>query len=332
MSQTSHPFAFGRVCVLENALVNSDKLKRVLDAKSAEDALKGLVEIGFGAGEQANDVYDYEKLIKRDLETAYAFVHDVTPDEKITNLFFYHYDYHNVKVLIKAGILKEEPDDLLIPYGTIDVEVLKQAVDNPNRVAIPQEMAEFIKTCTGEAEIEATEIGYLADGALYKQIARELKSIKGKGAKSIEQYFNVQADYNNVLAVLRSRGLKDASLISKAYLPLGNFTLNELYDTYEKDNESFLKLLRMKKVDSGLIEGVSYYFENGTMSLMEKNRDNYFIKLFKPLSKDAFSIGPVLGYLMAKEQQANIIRLIMVAKINELPQEQVLERLRDLYE
>ena len=114
MPQTSHPFAFGRVCVLENALVTSEKLKRVLDAKSAEDALKGLVEIGFGAGEQVTDVYDYEKLIKKDLETAYAFVHDVTPDEEITNLFFYHYDYHNIKVLIKAAILKEDAENLLI--------------------------------------------------------------------------------------------------------------------------------------------------------------------------------------------------------------------------
>ena len=68
------------------------------------------------------------------------------------------------------------------------------------------------------------------------------------------------------------------------------------------------------------------------MSLIEKNKDNYFIKLFKPLSKNPFNIGPVLGYLMAKEQQANIVRLIMVAKINEMPQERVLERLRDLYE
>ncbi len=329
MPQTSHPFAFGRVCVLENALVTSEKLKRVLDAKSAEDALKGLVEIGFGAGEQVTDVYDYEKLIKKDLETAYAFVHDVTPDEEITNLFFYHYDYHNIKVLIKAAILKEDAENLLIPYGTISVDVLKQAVDSHAKVELPPEMVEFIKVCTGESQIEASEIGYLADGALYKQIARELGKIKNK---VIRQYFNVQADYNNVLSVLRSRNLNDASLISKAYLPLGNFALDELYDAFEKDNEAFLKFLRMKNVDSGIVEGVEYFFEKGTMSLIEKNKDNYFIKLFKPLSKNPFNIGPVLGYLMAKEQQANIVRLIMVAKINEMPQERVLERLRDLYE
>lgn len=330
MPQTSYPFAFGRVCVLENALVTSDKLKRVLDAKSADDALKGLVEIGFGAGEQVKDMYDYEKLIKKDLETAYGFVHEVTPEEKVTNLFFCHYDYHNIKVLIKAAILKEEVEDLLIPYGTISIDTLKQAVrEGTAKVDLPKEMIEFIDACTNDAEIEASEIGYLADGALYKQIARELKKVKHK---AIQQYYNVQADYNNVLTVLRSRNLGDVSLISKAYLPLGNFTLDELFRAFDKDNESFLKELRTKGIDRGVIEGVEYYFEHGTMSLIEKNRDNYFIRLFKPLSTNPFSIGPVLGYLMAKEQQANIIRLIMVAKINELPQEHVLERLRDLYE
>lgn len=330
MPQASYPFAFGRVCVLENALVTSDKLKRVLDAKSADDALKGLVEIGYGAGEQVSDVYDYEKLIKKDLEVSYAFVHEVTPEEKVTNLFFYHYDYHNIKVLIKAAILKEEAENLLIPYGTIDIEDLKRALkEGTNKVNLPPEMVEFINICTDESEIEASEIGYLADGALYKQIARELKTIKHK---AIKQYFSVQADYNNVLAVLRSRNLKDASLISKTYLPLGNFTLNELYNAFEKEGDDFIKILSGKNADKGLIEGVEYYFDHGTMSLIEKNRDNYFIRLFKPLSTNPFTIGPVLGYLMAKEQQANIIRLIMVAKINELPQEHVLERLRDLYE
>ncbi len=330
MPQASHAFAYGRVRVLENALITSEKLKRVIDAKSAKDALKALVEIGFGQGEQVEDVYDYEKLIKRDLETAYAFVHEVTPEEKVTNLFFYRYDYHNVKVLIKSEILKEDPNELLIPYGTLSIDILKRAMEaDASKLELPMEIVELINLYKNDANLEAAEIGYMADGALYKQIARELKKIKNK---TVKQYFSAQADYNNVLSLLRSRSLNDASLINKAYLELGNLSLDELYKAFDKDDEYVAKMLRVNEVSKGLISGFAYYVENGTMSLIEKNKDNEFIAQFKPLSSEPFDIGPVLGYLMAKEQQANIVRLLMVAKINELPNERVMERLRDLYE
>lgn len=330
MPQASHAYAYGRVRVLENTLLTSDKLKRVLDAKSGKDALKALVEIGYGAGEQVTDVYDYEKLIQKDLETAYAFVHEVTPEAKVTDLFFYRYDYHNVKVLIKAEILKEEAEDMLIPYGTIEIDKLKRALkEDADKLDLPQEMVELIDTYKNDATLEAAEIGYLADGALYKQIARELKKIKNQ---TVKQYFNAQVDYNNVLSLLRSRALGDASLINKAYLPLGIFTVNDLYNAFNYTAEDILNLVRKKDADKGLITGMEYFCEKGSMSLIEKNKDNYFIAPFKAQGSEPLEIGPVLGYLLAKEQQANIIRLIMVAKINDLPTESVLERLRDLYE
>lgn len=332
MPQTGHAYAYGRVRVLENALVTSDKMTRVLEAKSAKDALKALVEVGYGSGIIVDDIHDYEKLIRQDLESTYAFVHEVTPEPEVTDLFFLRYDYHNAKVLMKAKLLKEDAGDLLIPYGTIDTEKLQRAVDGGAQgLDLPPEMAELVNTFVNDAKLDPSQIGYLADGALYKQIARELKSIK-RSNKIIIDYFNAQADYDNVLSLLRSRGLGDAALINKAYLPLGHFTEQELFNVFDKQVEEIEKLLLRHDADKGLVEGLRYYADHGSLSLMEKNKDNYFIKAFKTMGDDPWSMGPALGYLLAKEQQAGIIRLIMVAKINDLPQEAVLERLRDSYE
>ena len=40
---------------------------------------------------------------------------------------------------------------------------------------------------------------------------------------------------------------------------------------------------------------------------------------------------PVIAYLLAKENEIKIIRIIMVGKINRLPTEEIRERLRDVY-
>ena len=46
---------------------------------------------------------------------------------------------------------------------------------------------------------------------------------------------------------------------------------------------------------------------------------------------DIFTIGPILGFLLAREAEAKAIRLIMVGKLNRLPQEKIRERLREMY-
>jgi V/A-type H+-transporting ATPase subunit C len=45
----------------------------------------------------------------------------------------------------------------------------------------------------------------------------------------------------------------------------------------------------------------------------------------------AFGPEPILAYLLAKELEGRLVRLIMVGKINNLPKETIKERLCDVY-
>ncbi|MDK2799758.1 MAG: V/A-type H+/Na+-transporting ATPase subunit [Clostridiales bacterium] len=45
----------------------------------------------------------------------------------------------------------------------------------------------------------------------------------------------------------------------------------------------------------------------------------------------AFGIEPLVAYLMAKENEIKIVRIIMVGKINNISNEIIRERLREAY-
>lgn len=327
MPSASYPYAYGYVRSLETSLMTSEKLRRVTDGTSAEDMLRALMDMGYGRGAEVTNVHDYELLIEQELKKTFEAVHRMTPQANITNLFFLKYDYQNLKVILKNRILGKEDDSLLVDYGTIPVKTIKNAVFNNETSYLPNEMKQVVVNARGSED--AVSIGYEADKALYTQISRELVNIDDK---NIVKYWETQADYFNVITVFRARALNDASLIEKSYLPLGNVRLKNMLAAFDKTDEEAARFLGTPNLDTGILEGLKYFAANKTLSVLEKNKDNFFIKLLKPLSYNQFSIAPVMGYLLAKAQEANIIRLMMVAKINNLPEKLIEERLRDLYE
>lgn len=327
MPTASYPYAYGCIRSLETSLINSAKLERMMAASNADDMLRALMDMGYGRGSSVESVYDYETLIDAELSKTFDAVHKMTPQAKVTNLFFLKYDYQNLKVLLKNRILNQDGDDQLVEYGTVPVKDLKNAVYNNDCAKLPTEMKAVVLACKDSSD--AVSIGYLADKALYKQISRELANIDDK---NVIKYWETQADYFNVITVFRARALNDISLIEKSYLELGNVRLKNMLAAFDKSDDEAAKFIGTPNLDAGILSGLEYFVANKSLSVLEKNKDNYFIKLFKPLSYNQFSNAPIMGYLLAKVQEANVVRLMMVAKINNLPQKLVEERLRDLYE
>lgn len=59
--------------------------------------------------------------------------------------------------------------------------------------------------------------------------------------------------------------------------------------------------------------------------------DNYLIELIKPSLTINFGPEPLFSYVLAKEAEIKILRIIMVSKLNKLSPDAIRERLRDLY-
>ena len=323
----SYPYTYARVCALEKSLINSDKLKRLMEMNSANDMLRALMDMGYGDGLRVDDVFDYEKLISNDLAVAYKDVRDMSPQAQITDLFFLKYDYQNLKILLKLQILGEQGEELIESSGTIPVKYLIKAVNDGELNRLPEEMRVLIRESRSASN--GSEIGYMADQAMFEQISKELARIDDK---NVIKYWETQADYYNIITVFRAKALNDVSLIDRAYLKLGNVKLKNMQDAFSKSNDEAVRSLSTSNLDAGIIKGLEYFLRNNSLSVLEKNKDNFFIDMFKPLSRDMFSIACLIGYLLAKEQEASIVRVVMVAKINSIPQKLVEERLRDLYE
>jgi len=59
--------------------------------------------------------------------------------------------------------------------------------------------------------------------------------------------------------------------------------------------------------------------------------DNYIIELNKQSKYVHFGPEPIFSYIVAKETEIKVLRIIMVSKLNNIPPDRIRERLRDLY-
>lgn len=95
----------GRIKSLEDRLIDTARLERMLQAPNAVESLRVLTEAGYGAPATAQAPQDYERLIENELAETGKLIHEITPDEAVTDLFMMRYDYANAKALLQDAAI-----------------------------------------------------------------------------------------------------------------------------------------------------------------------------------------------------------------------------------
>ena len=68
-----------------------------------------------------------------------------------------------------------------------------------------------------------------------------------------------------------------------------------------------------------------------SLSAFECWCDSFLIRRLQPQRYNPFTIGPLAGYLLARESEIKSVRLILSAKRNGLAEQTIRERLRECY-
>lgn len=329
MPQSSYIYAAARVRVLENSLIGQDRIRRMVEG-SLEDAVRLLVEAGYGDMPDAT-VDDCETMIARELERTQKLVCEISPKPEVTDLFLMKADIHNLKVLLKARLLKTTDDPFLLSGGLIAKDTLALAVRDHDYRDLPPAIKDALNALekTLSSKEDPQQVSIVLDRAYQEHARSVLEKHKNAFAQS---YFLATADFDNVLTLLRLRamgGSKEA--LEAMLLPAGAVAHSTLIAAFDQPMEMLPKLLATGAAGQAMEKGFEEVQRTGNISAMEKARDNYLMQLIKKDKYDVMTLQPVIGYLLAREQEARCIRLIVTAKRNGLSEHVITERLREVY-
>ncbi|MEL7609343.1 MAG: V-type ATPase subunit [Bacillota bacterium] len=331
MRGKSYPFACASIKVRETKLLTKEKLLRIKEAGSAEDAFKLLSEIGYGSGECHQAVL-FESLIKRELKDAYDYISRIVPDQNAFNLFLYKNDYLNLKILLKR-YAKKEPlsSGALKKNGTIPLEILKSAVADKQYGALPAEMKEALISLDRQFSVkeDVSLIGVFLDSAYARQLQRAVKGVRDG---FIKDYMAAYADITNVISFIRLRLLNmGKETLKKVFIEGGAFEEKAFFEAFESGLDSISHYFAKRGFERSLNAAFDEFKKSGSLYAFEKARDDYLIDIIMKHKDDVFTIGPSVAYILAKEREADNIRIVMTAKLNGKDAEFLGGRIKGMY-
>jgi V/A-type H+-transporting ATPase subunit C len=332
MSENKYLYSVTRVRALETKLLDKAKIERMVDSKDTDEILKILYETEYaGSVSEMKSIEDYEIVLSKELSKTYELLREISPVPELTNLFLLRYDIHNLKTLLKSSNLGEEHDELLSGIGTIPLIRLKAMVRDKDF----SELHPILRSCVDEIVGEFTVnpdpqlIDVSLDRCLYElmyKVATDHKS------GFLMDYISAQIDLINIKSLVRVKAIGyGRDFLKKVILSNGKLDYAFFSDVFDESLETLIDRLAYKDYGKVVEEGISNYIKTKSLTKYEKLSDDFIFELAKKGKYVAFGIEPLVGYLMAKENEVKIIRMIMVGKINEIPNELIRERLRDVY-
>lgn len=323
---TEYAYAVGRIRALEKSLIDRNHIERMIDAETAGEAFDILRDSVYGQWiSDVKNPFEYEAAIGSVLRDTYRILESILPEPEVFKPFLIRHDFHNAKVLIKSMFLDTDADALLTDAGSIPVDVLKKAVGEKNYKEIPDYMAKAVSEAIEAFNTTHSpqRIDVILDRAMFSAMSDMAQST---GYEFIVRLVELQIDLYNIKTLIRLRKRKDRHkydakvFIEKGKLPPDVFA--QLMDRQDEDLANFLK----KEGYGRLVPAQDFGWPE-----FEKNEDDTVMRFIKDKKRVNLGIEPVIGYLLARENEAKVVRIIMVGKINGVKPENIKARIRELY-
>lgn len=327
LKDTDFLYISTRLRSMENRLLSRERMERMLEARTDEDAAKVLSECGYKGLEKPGADALAQSLSDARNET-FAELASMSPNADMIDVFRIKYDYHNLKALIKCARSGKNPDTMLIDAGRYPVETIRRAVAQGEVSPLSDDARRALETASSmlSATGDPQKSDFALDRACYGEM---LAAAERSGSSFLLGYVRLQIDGANLKAAVRSiRMKKDTEFLKNALLPGGNVSLESILGVCMGGGS-------LASVFTGGMAEAAALGDNakkgGRQTDFEKAVDNALNAYLQGSRLVSFGDSVLVAYMAAKENEITAARIIMSGRMAGVPADSIRERLRDSY-
>lgn len=322
MEDTRYVYAVARIRALEKKLLTSRVRRELLEAEGEEILFRTLRAAAYGLDKESFE----EKLREESAETI-SLLKKLSLDTELTDLLTLKYDFHNLKILLKAKHFQQDVLSLMVEGGTIGIEELRRALREKRVCTLPAVFADAI---------EKAEAGFEKDektGTIDIIVDREFRNVFHRrcveyGHRFFTEFSVCIADLLNIRNFFRVRNLgRDADFLERILLENGSIEKNLFLSSVSQQVEEFISRLKSSDYCNLISESAVFLKEKGTLLRMERLIEEYVLDFAGKARYVVFGPEPVFAYSVLKENELKSIRAIVLGKINRVPVEVLKERI-----
>lgn len=322
MNDLEYTYAVARIRALESSLFSGTEIERLLACSDEEQCLQLLSEKGWG---DATGSMDASAMLKREEEKTWEVIRDVAPDLSVFDVLSYSKLYHNLKAAIKEVCTEVENKNIFYDDCSIPGPEMLQLVRNKEFHRLPGNMgetaAEAYDTLLHTRDGQLCDI--IVDRAALDAIYKAGQTAEDEIIKNYAESTVAIADIK--IAVRSQKTGKSLEFMKRAMAPCNSVNVDQL----SKAAVSGLDAVRDYLLGTSYAEGAAALEESP--SAFERWCDNRMMETIRPQKYNSFSAGPLVAYVLARENEIKTVRIILTGKQNEFPDEAIRERIREMY-
>ncbi len=321
-------FISTRIRALEASLLSRERMQRMLDAPSAEDAAKVLGECGYPDMVPLSLQSMGEAIAQKQQEALHDMASFV-PNKPLLDAFRVKYDYHNAKTLLKAEAKAVPAERLLIDLGRVPVRELTEKLNAGDLRGLPSILQGGITRA--RETLGATRDPQLSDFALDHAYFEDMLAIaKEADSAFLLGYVRLLIDVANLRSSVRTVRLgKSGEFMGDILFDGGNMDAARVLAAASAGGslgELFARSPLKEAAETGMVA-----LSQGSLTSFEKLCDNAVTKYLGGAKYVSFGDAPVVAYLAAKEQEFTAVRILLTGRLAGLAPDIIDERLRDPY-
>ncbi len=328
IKDTDYMYLSARIRVLENRLLTTERMERMIDARDTAEAAKVLTECGYPELAAATPSA-LEELLAKAQADLFADLGGSVKNPALLDVFRCKYDYHNAKVLVKAEALKLDQDRLLLGGGRCDPEQLAEDFRREDLSACPdtfQAAVAHAREVLGSSG-DPQQADFILDRAYYEELTALAKE---SGSAFLEGYAKTAIDGANLRAAVRAARLdKGPQFLRQVLVPGGTVDTDAIANaTGDQLGGLFKGTAYASAADAGAALAKP---DGGSLTDFERLCDDTVMAYLAKARSVPFGVEPVIGYLYAREAEATAIRIILAGRMAGLDGATIRQRLRRGY-
>ncbi|MEE8703586.1 MAG: V-type ATPase subunit [Olsenella sp.] len=322
MRDTEYIFAVARIRVLERNLLTDDDIRQLCGMPDVKSVVSYLADKGWGDG---NGQVGPEELIGQEQDKTLHLMHELRVDPVVFEVLSCPKYYHNVKCAIKEICSSTEVRRAYYDLPGFGEEELKKAFAENDLSKLPEDMRKAasrafdVMSSTGDGQW----CDVILDKACLVQMRKDAYASK---SKILVDYVEANVSSADIKIAFRAvRTGKDLHFLQEALAPCRDLDVKRIALSAVKgegDLRAYLEGGRFKEAVEAL---------EASNSEFERWCDNQLIDALRPQKTNSVSVGPIVAYDLAKENELRNVRIIVTAKANGFSEQETLERMREMY-
>lgn len=319
--------------VYEKDLLTKAQMDRLIDQESLHQTISSLSDTVYNDSiQKMGRDEEYEYMLSKELNRVYGLMERLSPNSYLIQYLKEQYIFHNLKVVVKEVILREDLSHTYIDLGELNTVDLKQYLKEDEKKKTSDNIYYLFAQKALDLYKESQDPQTI-DISLDKDYFERLLDIAKKSESDfLLDFTKDKIDLINIKTLFRAN-MQEASkkTLDMALMEGGNIDLKEFDGLLNEDLAQYKESFSRYKINKYVERAFEKNNPSDAMLDLEKAIDDYQMDTVKVAKTVTYGPEVIFAYIVSKETEIKNLRIILISKLNSLSRDFIKERLRESY-